>query len=179
MWGGAGCGKSHLIRHACARIGILDPIELCLDDSSDMKALVGSYACSDVPGEFIWLDGPLLQVHGPYYAYSYQQLKIYCDIVQGMKSGSWLIVEDIDTSPVELLTFLAAVARSGQLTVPGAATVVKAAPSFRLIGTMSKDSIAPGPLADELRTWAKVRVPVLDAIHLKQLVDEYVVPSVR
>ncbi len=39
-------------------------IELHLDDSIDSKSLLGTYVCTDVPGEFTWSPGPLTQVGG-------------------------------------------------------------------------------------------------------------------
>ena len=60
--GPTGAGKSTLIRELARRTGNDDMIELHLDDSMDSKSLIGTYVCTDVPGEFKWQAGPLTQV---------------------------------------------------------------------------------------------------------------------
>jgi midasin len=52
---------------------------------SFFKTLIGTYVCSDIPGEFIWRPGP---------------------IYQAAKSGYWLLLEDIDHSTLDLLSLL-------------------------------------------------------------------------
>lgn len=63
--GPTGAGKSTLIRELALRTGNADMIELHLDDSMDSKSLLGTYVCTDVPGEFKWQAGPLTQVTPP------------------------------------------------------------------------------------------------------------------
>jgi midasin (ATPase involved in ribosome maturation) len=65
--GPPGSGKSAAIWDLAHRTGnATGVIELHLDDSIDSKSLLGTYVCTDVPGEFTWSPGPLTQavVHG-------------------------------------------------------------------------------------------------------------------
>merc|ERR1719460_2917502 len=56
MCGPAGCGKSALVRHLVGRSGnALSAVHM--DDSSDMRFLLGSYVCGETPGSFEWRDG--------------------------------------------------------------------------------------------------------------------------
>jgi hypothetical protein len=67
--GPPGAGKSATIWDLAHRSGnAAGVIELHLDDSIDSKSLLGTYVCTDVPGEFTWSPGPLTQavVHGRY-----------------------------------------------------------------------------------------------------------------
>jgi midasin len=67
--GPPGSGKSAAIWDLAHRTGnAAGVIELHLDDSIDSKSLLGTYVCTDVPGEFTWSPGPLTQavVHGRY-----------------------------------------------------------------------------------------------------------------
>ena len=48
-----------------------------MDDSSDMRFLLGSYVCGEQPGSFEWRDGPL---------------------THAVRTGQWLLLEDIDAA---------------------------------------------------------------------------------
>ncbi len=61
--GPPGSGKSATIWELAHRTGhAAGLIELHMDDSIDSKSLLGTYVCTDVPGEFTWAPGPLTQV---------------------------------------------------------------------------------------------------------------------
>ncbi len=47
-----------LTQHALAAAGL---IRIHLDDQMDSKTLLGSYVCTDTPGEFLWQPGALTQ----------------------------------------------------------------------------------------------------------------------
>lgn len=83
LQGALGCGKSFLLRQLAAAAGLPAPVELHLDDTADSKALVGAWVCSDVPGEFVWQAGV---------------------VMQAVSRGHWLVVENIDRVPVEVST---------------------------------------------------------------------------
>ena len=53
----SGSGKSLALRHMARLLGHRDVIELHLDSQMDSKTLLGSYVCTDTPGEFVWKAG--------------------------------------------------------------------------------------------------------------------------
>jgi len=72
--GGRGSGKSFLIRHIAELLGQAPTlVELHINDQTDTKTLLGSYVCSDIPGEFVWQNGLLTEV---------------------VMSGHWLVIEN-------------------------------------------------------------------------------------
>ncbi|XP_023239822.1 midasin-like [Centruroides sculpturatus] len=63
-----------------------------------LQLLLGSHCCTDIPGEFIWKPGPL---------------------TQAMISGSWLLLEDIDYAPMDIMSLIIPVLQSKSLMLPG------------------------------------------------------------
>lgn len=60
-----GAGKTCLVEYLAARTGrVLGDtfIKVQLGDQTDSKMLLGTYKCTDIPGEFIWQPGVLTQV---------------------------------------------------------------------------------------------------------------------
>lgn len=82
--GDLGIGKTALVEHL-AQVANKKLIKYQMDDFMDSKALIGSYVCSDMPGEFIWKPGPLYQA---------------------LLDGYWLLLEDFDNSTVDSISLL-------------------------------------------------------------------------
>ena len=82
--GALSCGKTSLIEHLAEK-NKQQLVKYQMDDFMDSKALIGSYICSDVPGEFMWKPGPLFKA---------------------VSEDSWLLLEDFDNSPVDSLSLL-------------------------------------------------------------------------
>lgn len=65
LLGPVGSGKTCLVEHLAARTGRTigeSFIKVQLGDQTDSKMLLGTYCCTDVPGEFVWQPGVLTQV---------------------------------------------------------------------------------------------------------------------
>ena len=82
----------------------------------DSKALIGTYVCTDVPGEFRWQPGAL---------------------TQAVTQGRWVLIEDIDQVPFELLATLTPLLERGELAIPGRDDTIVAPSGFRLFATRS------------------------------------------
>jgi midasin (ATPase involved in ribosome maturation) len=80
--GPSGCGKSCLVHHLAAATHNDDMLELYMDANTDSRALLGSYMCSQTPGEFFWQPGPLSQVPSPRF------VELCCQIIQ-LLSGAY------------------------------------------------------------------------------------------
>ncbi|CAM9456386.1 unnamed protein product, partial [Heterosigma akashiwo] len=72
-------------------------LEIHLDDQTDSKSLFGSYICTDVPGEFTWQPGVL---------------------TQAVTSGKWVLIEDLDRCPAEVLASLLPLLEGNRLPSP-------------------------------------------------------------
>ena len=70
--------------------------------------------CTDTPGEFVWQAGTLLQA---------------------VQEGRWILLEDIDLAPMDVVSVLIPLLESSALSVPAHGNVVKAAPGFQLFAT--------------------------------------------
>lgn len=65
LQGPVGSGKTFLIEYLAAKTGrVLGEsfIKVQLGDQTDSKMLLGTYKCTDIPGEFVWQPGVLTQV---------------------------------------------------------------------------------------------------------------------
>ncbi len=72
------------------------------------------HVCAESPGEFKWQPGTL---------------------TQAVQNGSWLILEDIDSAPLDVISVLIPLMESRSLAVPGQSKIIKAAPGFQLFLT--------------------------------------------
>ncbi|XP_021901671.1 midasin-like isoform X2 [Carica papaya] len=84
FYGPAGCGKSALIRKLAEETGN-NVLSIHMDDQIDGKMLVGSYICTEQPGEFRWQPGSL---------------------TQAVLNGLWVVFENIDKAPSDVLPIL-------------------------------------------------------------------------
>ena len=76
--------------------------------------MLGTYVSTDSPGEFVWQPGPLLQA---------------------VQAGYWILLEDIDLAPMDVVSVLIPLLESRTLSVPTHGNAVKAAPGFQLFAT--------------------------------------------
>jgi midasin len=98
-------------------------VRIHLDDQIDAKSLMGAYVCTAVPGEFAWQPGPL---------------------TQAVTEGRWVLIEDINMAPPDVLAALVPLLESGTLTVPSRGEVLHAAPGFQLVATVTSAPSAGG-----------------------------------
>ena len=142
--GPAGAGKSAVLEEVASLTGNDDFVVLHLDAQTDSKSLLGSYVVGAAPGEFKWQPGAL---------------------TQAVASGRWVVIEDVDLAPFEVLAALVPLLEERRLYVPGRGESVPAAEGFQLFGTVtvgggrSGGAVAAGARADPLAgLWARVAV---------------------
>jgi midasin (ATPase involved in ribosome maturation) len=114
--GTTGAGKTSLVRHFAARCGVAPAAVLTVQmgDQTDAKALLGSYLSTDTPGRFHYQPGVL---------------------VEAVTKGCWLVVEDIDLAPLDVVSLLLPLLENRRLFVPGRGEELVAADSFQLFAT--------------------------------------------
>ena len=163
--GPPGSGKTATLREVARMAGQFDMIELYLDNQIDSGTLLGTYVCTDVPGEFQWQPGAL---------------------TQALTKGLWVVIEDIDRAPFEVLSALVPLLETRKILLPGRGEVIEAAPGFRLFATYTTTNGSAevnlyGGSGELLKNfWRKVQVKPLDGkeatfvltnLHLEQRAD--------
>lgn len=115
--GPPGAGKSALVEELAQRTGHdRQMLRIHLDDQMDSKSLLGAYVTTQTPGEFVWQAGPL---------------------TQAVQQGRWLLIEDINLAPPEVLAALVPLMESRELHLPQRAQTIRAAPGFQLIASVT------------------------------------------
>ena len=115
--GPAGGGKSALVGELARRLGQQETMVVVhMDEQIDSKVLIGTYVCTECAGEFAWQPGV---------------------VSQAVTQGRWLLLEDVDRAPLEVMTALAPLLEGSSLYLPGRATSIKPPPKFRLFATMT------------------------------------------
>ena len=99
--GPAGCGKTSLLCELARQLGReKSMVKVHLDEQLDSKVLLGAYVCSEAAGEFEWQPGV---------------------VTQAVAQGRWLLLEDVDRAPLEVMSALSSLLEQGVLYVPGRA----------------------------------------------------------
>ncbi|XP_063299642.1 midasin [Pelobates fuscus] len=160
--GPIGCGKTALVEHLATVTGRLKPpdiLKVQLGDQTDSKMLLGMYRCTDIPGEFVWQPGTL---------------------TQAVSNGHWIVLEDIDYAPLDVISVLIPVLESGELLIPGRGDCIKVAPGFQLFATRRLLSSSAGTwyrpqnshatLLD--KHWTKIHMDNMNREELKKVLQE-------
>ena len=125
--GPRGSGKSSLIRELAnycsapnsnSESVMDDLLELHVDEETDSKTLLGSYAATDIPGEFTWRPGAL---------------------TNAVRQGKWVLLEDVESCPAEIQAALVKLFEERVLPL-GIGKSEKCHPSFRMFGTCTTSS---------------------------------------
>jgi midasin len=142
--GPPGCGKSAVLEEVAARTNNDDFVVLHLDAQTDSKSLLGAYVAGVAPGEFAWKPGAL---------------------TRAVREGRWVVVEDVDQAPFEVLAALVPLLEERTRYIPGRGESVVAAEGFQLFGTVttgagrSGGGAAANSRADPLAgLWARVAI---------------------
>ncbi|PKA58467.1 hypothetical protein AXF42_Ash013973 [Apostasia shenzhenica] len=115
LYGPASSGKTALINDVALKSGN-KVLFIHMDEQMDSKSLIGSYICSEQPGEFKWQPGSL---------------------THAILSGLWVVFEDIDKAPNEVQSIILPLLEGSSSLVTGNGEVISVSESFRLFGTVS------------------------------------------
>ncbi|KAJ1058574.1 hypothetical protein K5549_008694 [Capra hircus] len=158
--GPIGCGKTSLVEHLAAMTGRRKPPQLLkvqLGDQTDSKMLLGMYRCTDVPGEFVWQPGTL---------------------TQAATKGHWILLEDIDYAPLDVISVLIPLLENGELLIPGRGDCVKVAPGFQFFATRRLLSCGGNwyrPLNSHAtlldKYWTKIHLDNMDKAELNEVLQ--------
>ncbi len=102
---------------------------------------------------------------------------------QAVQAGRWVVIEDIDRMPFELLSSIVPLLECGQITLPGRGEPITAARGFQLFGTRSthtRNSTVPvltpltPPLSSFANLWCRVPVAALSHAEMGAVLARYV-----
>ncbi|KAK3722115.1 AAA ATPase midasin [Vermiconidia calcicola] len=158
LTGLAGSGKTLLVRHVARKLGKLDKlVTLHLNEQSDAKLLVGIYTMGETPGSFVWRPGVL---------------------TTAIQEGRWVLIEDLDRAPNEVIGTLLPLIEKGELLIPSRKQTIYAAQGFRILVTVRTSINHRGeetkPLAHMLgaRHWQNVAIGIPAAVELRDIASE-------
>ncbi|KAF9586477.1 AAA ATPase midasin [Lunasporangiospora selenospora] len=114
--GVTGAGKTALVEEVARVTGRDDLVKIHLGDQTDSKVLLGTYVSTSTPGSFRWQAGVL---------------------TTAVRDGKWLLIEDIDLAPMEVLSVLLPLLESRTLFIPSRGEKIPASEGFQLFATKS------------------------------------------
>ncbi|KAJ3224894.1 AAA ATPase midasin [Clydaea vesicula] len=148
--GYSGVGKTALIEEAALINGYPDLLKIHLGDQTDSKVLLGTYVATATPGTFRWQPGVL---------------------TTAVAEGKWILIEDINLAPTEVISILIPLLESRTLFIPSRGEKVIPKDGFRIFATKtisSKNSYKEKIVANGL--WEKIEVKPLSRIELMEVV---------
>ncbi|PQP91623.1 hypothetical protein Pyn_00932 [Prunus yedoensis var. nudiflora] len=126
LYGPTGCGKSALISKLSQDSGN-QVLSIHMDDQIDGRTLIGSYVCTEKPGEFRWQPGSL---------------------TQAVSNGYWVVFEDIDKAPSDVRSVILPLLEGVNLFATGHGQEIRVPESFRIFSTISTSKLDPSCIAE-------------------------------
>ncbi|MED6248455.1 AAA ATPase midasin, partial [Ataeniobius toweri] len=161
--GPIGCGKTALVEFMAAITGHMkgaDILKVQLGDQTDSKMLLGMYRCTDIPGKFLWQPGTL---------------------TQAVSKGLWILLEDIDHAPLDVISVLLPLMENKKLMIPGREDCIDVASGFQFFatrrmycsgGNWHKPQNSHAALLDKY--WTKLQMGNMTQVEMKKvLVHKY------
>ena len=153
----SGSGKTKLVNETASLTGNSSSmITLHLNQQTDAKLLIGLYTSTKYPGSFAWRPGVL---------------------TTAVTEGRWVLVEDLDRAPMEVISILLPLIERRELHIPNQENRVLAAPGFKIIATLRTFKNARGaeinPAAGMigLRHWYQVSFQASTHAELSRMVS--------
>ena len=118
LTGEAGSGKTSLINEAAAEMNKSSSmVTMHLNEQTDAKSLIGLYTASAAGGSFVWQPGV---------------------VTKAMQEGNWVVIEDIDKAPPEVIGVLLPIIEKAVQLLPNRREQIRAADGFRILATMRR-----------------------------------------
>jgi midasin len=155
LHGLSGAGKTSLVHEVARELGKQrEMVTLHLNEQTDAKMLLGLYTTDTKPGSFQWRPGVL---------------------TTAVREGRWVLIEDLDRAPTEVMSTLLPLIERGELLIPGRGERIQASSGFRLFATVrtllglnDRENL---PNLIGLRLWRLLHVKALPRDDLRQVID--------
>ncbi|KAF9163666.1 AAA ATPase midasin [Actinomortierella ambigua] len=157
--GVTGAGKTALVEEVARITGRDDLVKIHLGDQTDSKVLLGTYVSTSTPGSFRWQAGVL---------------------TTAVREGRWLLIEDIDLAPMEVLSVLLPLLESRTLFIPSRGEKIPAKEGFQLFATKSMIPTRSGRMVSRSvggtdasigsNLWTRVQVNSLSHSELSEII---------
>ncbi|KAJ0116412.1 ATPase [Diaporthe amygdali] len=116
LHGSSGAGKTASALELARELGMdTSLVTLHLNEQTDAKMLIGLYTTGTKPGSFEWRPGIL---------------------TTAVREGRWVLIEDLDRAPTEVMSTLLPLIERGELLIPNRGETIKAPSSFRILATV-------------------------------------------
>lgn len=116
LHGSSGAGKTALVLELARELGMDSSlVTLHLNEQTDAKMLIGLYTTGTKPGSFEWRPGIL---------------------TTAVREGRWVLIEDLDRAPTEVMSTLLPLIERGELLIPNRGERIQAPSSFRILATV-------------------------------------------
>lgn len=149
-----GVGKTSLIHEVAKQLGMYaNMVTLHLNEQTDAKMLIGLYTTGSKPGSFQWRPGVL---------------------TTAVREGRWVLIEDLDRAPTEVLSTLLPLIERKELLIPSRGEKIRAASSFRLFATVRTSRGMNGreslPSLVGIRFWQTMAAIPLASAELEEVI---------
>ncbi|KIV89827.1 hypothetical protein PV10_07197 [Exophiala mesophila] len=125
-------GKTLLVHEAARLLNrVSSMITLHLNEQTDAKSLIGIYTSASDGSGFKWQPGVL---------------------TEAIQQGRWILIEDIDRAPAEVMGVLRPILESGELYLPNRKEIIKPRDGFRVFATLTTDGRS-GIVANSRGSW--------------------------
>lgn len=156
LHGTSGAGKTALVLELARELGMApNLVTLHLNEQTDAKMLIGLYTTGTKPGSFEWRPGIL---------------------TTAVKEGRWVLIEDLDRAPTEVMSTLLPLIERGELLIPNRGERIQAPSSFRILATVRTSRGMNGkeniPTLLGLRFWQILPVQSMPQEELRTIIQE-------
>jgi midasin len=155
LHGLSGAGKTSLVHEIARELGKQkEMVTLHLNEQTDAKMLLGLYTTDSRPGSFQWRAGVL---------------------TTAVKEGRWVLIEDLDRAPTEVMSTLLPLIERGELLIPGRGERIQASAGFRMFATvrtqlgMNDRENLPNLIG--MRLWRLLHIKALPREDLKEVIN--------
>ncbi|KAJ1979967.1 AAA ATPase midasin [Dimargaris verticillata] len=156
LQGETGVGKTSLVEDMAQMLG-QKLVKIHLGDQADSKTLLGTYVTTSTPGHFRWQPGIL---------------------TTAVQSGWWVLFEDIDMAPLDVVSALVSLLEERTLFIPNRGERLKAHHQFQLLATRGLTILADGRAVPRVTSndhmlgslWTRLTVQAPSLTELTQVV---------
>ncbi|KAJ3255785.1 hypothetical protein HK103_006043 [Boothiomyces macroporosus] len=145
LQGHEGSGKTALVEEAGRILGCQDLLKIHLGDQTDSKLLLGTYMTTSTPGVFKWQPGIL---------------------TTAVAEGRWLLIEDIDLAPVDVISVLLPLLETRWLHVQSRGERHYAKDGFKIFATKRTANKSIGE-----NLWTNISVPEMQLNEIQQILS--------